>query len=87
MNCKVRYAWNFGPLLSSSNELLTACASFLIVNGILVSSGTGLMMLQMVAYNTMTGSSLLVSLSLSYLQFDSGCQLKASAALLVVPNL
>ena len=45
------------------------------------------MMSQMVAYDNMTGSSLLVSLSLSYLQFGSGCWLKASAALLVLPDI
>ena len=45
------------------------------------------MMLQMVAYDNMTGLSLLVSLSLSNLQFGSGCQLNTSAALLVLPNL
>ena len=45
------------------------------------------MISQMVAYN-MTGSSLLVSLSLSNLQFGStGCQLKASAAFMVLPDL
>ena len=41
------------------------------------------MMVQMVAYDGMTGS----SLSLSNLQFGSGCQLKASAAWLVLPDL
>ena len=58
-------AWNLGQLLSSSDELLIACASFLMENGILVLPSTGLMMLQMVAYDITTGSSLLVSLSLS----------------------
>ena len=45
------------------------------------------MMSQMVAYDNMTRSSLLVSLSLSSLQLGSGHQLKTSAALLVLPNL
>ena len=80
-------AWNSGPLLSPSNELLTVCASFMMVNGILVLPRTSVMMLQKVAYDSMTGSSLSVSLSLSSLQLGSGCQLKASAALLVLPNL
>ena len=53
-----------------------------------MSPRTGLMMSQIVVYDNTTGSSLLVSLALSNLQFGlTGCQLKASAALLVLPNL
>ena len=86
-------AWNLGTFMpiSSSNALLIPCASFLTANGILVSPRTGLMMSQMVPYYNTTGSSLSVSLLLSNLQFgckcSSGYQLKASATLLVLPNL
>ena len=45
------------------------------------------MVLHMVAYDSTTGSSLLLSLSLSNLQFGSGHWLKASAAWLVLPDL
>ena len=69
------------------NVLIIPYASFLTANGILVSPRTGLMISQMAAYNNITGSSLSVSLSLSSLQFGSGHQLKASAALLILPNL
>ena len=47
-----------------------------------MSPRTGLMILQMVAYDSMTAS----SLSLSNLQFGSGCWLKASVAWLVLPR-
>ena len=58
-----------------------------MANGFLVSPRTSLMLSQMVEYDNTTGSLLPVSLSLSNLQFGSGCQLKASGALLVLPNL
>ena len=82
-------AWNLGTFMpiSPSSVLLILWDSFLTANGILVSLRTGLMMSKMVAYDNTTGSSLSVSLSLSNLQFGSGHQLKASVALLVLPNL
>ena len=52
-----------------------------------MSPRTGLIMSQMVAYDNMTGSSLSLSLTLYISQSEfTGHWLKASAALLVLPN-
>ena len=82
-------AQSSGILFSPSNKLLAALTFFfLMVYGILVSPRTGLMILHMVAYDSMTGSLLSLSLSssLSNLQFGFGHQLKASAAWLDLPD-
>ena len=76
-------------VISPSNALLIAHASFFRTTyGALVSFKIGFMVSQMVAYDSMTGSLPLFSLTLTTSMAGSiGCQLKASAALLVLPNL